>query len=301
MKTCKLAPATKDYVWGGQLLKQYGKGLNQDRVAEAWELSFHPDGLTLISSGEYKGKLLKDVVTPKDLGTSVSKFPFFPLLIKLIDSEQDLSVQVHPSDHYALKNENSLGKTEMWYIVGAKKGSVIYVGFKKQYSSQEIHNSLLDGTILNKLNTIKVKPDESYFIEAGTVHAIGKGITILEIQQNSNLTYRLFDYNRVDTNGNARELHLEKAMDVLRMEPYRNAKFKKPIIGASKYFVTKTLAVKESYELISTTKSFISVTILEGSGSIDGIPFSQFDTFFIPANSKVLIEGNTRLVTVCVK
>ena len=143
------------------------------------------------------GRIKKD-----DLGTNVSAFTFFPCLIKLIDSASPLSVQVHPSDEYALKNENSYGKTEMWYILDHEKDAGIYVGFKNNETQSDVEKALNNGTILDKLNFFKVKKGECYFIKSGTIHAIGKGVTLIEIQQNSNLTYRLYDYNRKDKNGN---------------------------------------------------------------------------------------------------
>lgn len=160
MDTVKLKPAVKSYIWGGTNLKKYGKESKEDVISETWELSFHDDGLSLVDSGIYKGKTLKEVVKRDDLGTNVSTFTFFPCLIKLIDSASPLSVQVHPSDEYALKNENSYGKTEMWYILDHEKDAGIYVGFKNNETQNDVEKALNNGTILDKLNFFKVKKGE---------------------------------------------------------------------------------------------------------------------------------------------
>ena len=168
MDIVKLVPATKDYLWGGCRLKEAGKPIQGDVLAECWELSFHPDGPCRIASGSEIGKTLKEVATKEDIGERASRFPFFPVLIKLIDSAGNLSVQVHPSDAYALKNENSFGKTEMWHILHAEKGAGLYVGLKKETSIEEIREAVNNDTIMSLLNFYEVQPGESYFIPSGT-------------------------------------------------------------------------------------------------------------------------------------
>ena len=187
MKTVKLKAKTKDYLWGGHKLFDYGKEGN-DIIAESWELSYFEGMESIIDSGEDKGKKLCDVVTKKELGTNIEKYPFFPMLVKLIDSAQNLSIQVHPDDDYARKYENSYGKNEMWYVVGAEKDAKLYIGFNKDVSKDELVNRIENNTLLDVMNHILVKPGDAYYIPAGTIHAIGKGCFILEIQQNSNLT-----------------------------------------------------------------------------------------------------------------
>ena len=229
----KLYPAYKDYLWGGEKLKtKYGKNTDTKPLAESWELSFHEAGPTRIADG----RTLAEAVTPEDLGKKCRKFDGFPLMIKLIDAKDDLSVQVHPSDDYALKNEKSFGKTEMWYIVEAEENAGIYIGFKRKVSREELEEAIKNNSVTELLNFVKVKAGESYFIPSGTVHAICKGCLICEIQQNSNLTYRLYDYGRKDKNGNVRELHVKQALAVANLNKFRNKKFYFNILGKCRYF-----------------------------------------------------------------
>ena len=211
MKTEKLCPAYKNYIWGGDRLKtKDGKQTDLTPLAESWELSFHKDGKTLLSDG----RVLMDCVSDRELGENVKDFPMFPVLIKLIDAKQNLSVQVHPSDLYALVNEGQLGKTEMWYIVEADEGAGIYLGFKDDLTREQLSELISEEKLCDKLNFFPVKAGECYFIPAGTVHAICRGCLICEIQQNSNVTYRVYDYGRRDSAGNTRELHVEQAKAV---------------------------------------------------------------------------------------
>ena len=208
MYALKLTPALKDYIWGGNALKgKWGKKTDKDVIAESWELSCHKDGESVISNGEYAGMTLSEFIAknPPVSGFKAQAFKFFPILIKLIDAKTNLSIQVHPSDDYALVNEGQFGKSEMWYIVDAKEGSGVYCGFKEKYSIEEVANALKENRILDLLNFIEAKKGDCIYIPAGTVHAICGGLLICEIQQNSSLTYRLYDYDRVDAKGNKRE------------------------------------------------------------------------------------------------
>lgn len=291
MNLVKLKPATKDYIWAGTKLKKYGKEAPYNNIAECWELSFHKDGPSIIDSDEDKGRLLKDIATKEDLGEYTASFPFFPVLIKLIDSGDNLSVQVHPNDEYALKNENSFGKTEMWYVLEAEEGSGLYVGLKEDSSREEIEEALKNGTILSKLNFFPVKKGEVYFIQSGTIHAIGKGVTVIEIQQNSNLTYRLYDYNRLGKDGKPRELQIEKALNVINYHKYSPVHFDNDIIGTCKYFTSRYQKVDHTIELEASSTSFLSLTFLDGEGMINDLPYKKFDTFFLPSTKKATIKG----------
>lgn len=288
-----LIPALKDYIWGGTKLKKYRK-TNLDIISESWELSFHEDGLTMIQKD---GKLvsLKEVVTKDDLGENAKKFPFFPVLIKLIDAKDNLSVQVHPSDAYALKNENSYGKTEMWYVLDAEEGSGLYVGFKGHEDEVSIQKALEEGTILEHLNFFQVQKGDCYFIPSGTIHAIGKGVTLIEIQQNSNLTYRLYDYNRLGKDGKPRPLHIEKALKVIDYHPYEKRQKEGHLLGQCEYFETYAYEVKEMNAL-KEDDSFCSITFLDGEGTINGLPYHTFDSFFISAKEEVKIIGTGHYV-----
>ena len=185
MKNLKLIPEIKDNIWGGRkLIEKYGKETDSKIAAEAWELSYHKDGTTRLENG----KLISEELTREEIGSNCEGFPFFPVLVKLIDAKDDLSVQVHPSDEYALKNENSFGKTEMWYIVEADDGAGIYLGFKNDVTREEYEEAIKNNTLAELLNFIPVKAGDCFFIPSGTIHAIGGGCLICEIQQNSNLT-----------------------------------------------------------------------------------------------------------------
>jgi len=302
MDIVKLQGATKDCLWGGIKLRLWGKAAPTPQIAESWELSFNDEGPSLIASGPNQGRLLKDLATKEDLGTVPASFRFFPVLIKLIDAAKDLSVQVHPSDQYALQNENQYGKTEMWYVIECEPGSGLYVGFKRPTSEKEVRSAVLNGTITNLLSFHEVKPGETYFIPSGTVHAIGKGVTLLEIQQNSTLTYRLYDYGRLDANGNPRPLHLEKALKVLNYEPYNPPSFTKPLIGRSSYFSSSVHTLKGEERISAPASSFKSLTFVsEAEGTLEGIPFRKGDTFFVPASKKGLLKGSGSYVLTEVK
>ena len=280
MKIEKLYPVCKDYLWGGNKLKEkYHKTTDKTPCAEAWELSFHKGGLTRLSSG----KTLAESVTEKDLGENAKAFAFFPVLNKFIDAKQDLSVQVHPSDEYALKNENSFGKTEMWYIVEAEQGAGIYLGFNRDITKEEYEIAIKEKRLTELLNFYEVKAGECYFIPSGTIHAIGKGCLIYEIQQNSNLTYRVYDYGRKDKNGNERELHIEKALKVTNLNKFKPITFD-DCLGKCAYFTVKKKIVKGEISLETDEKSFACITCVQGQGEIDGQVIQTGDSYFIPAN-----------------
>ena len=287
MEITKTIPATKSLIWGGTTLKKWGKQSNESNIAEAWELSFRDDGPTLLPDG----RTLKDVATKEDLGAKPQHFPYFPVLIKLIDSESNLSIQVHPSDDYALKHENSYGKTEMWHIIAARPGAGLYLGFKRETSEEEVRRCIANNTLTGLLQFIPVKPGENYFIPSGTVHAIGAGVTLCEIQQNSNLTYRLYDYGRLGKDGKKRELHVDKAMKVVSFKPYRPIVFATPIMGECAYFRSILGKANGQAKIAAPTDSFASLTFLSGKGRFVGIDYKQGDTFFIPAGKSGEIEG----------
>ena len=293
MQICKLIPECKDNIWGGNKLKQsYGKLTDKTPCAESWELSFHKDGPCKLENG----KTLAECVSEKDLGSNLNGFTFFPTLIKFIDAQGDLSVQVHPSDDYALKNENSFGKTEMWYIVEAEEGAGIYLGFNRKVSSKEYEDAIKNNSLTQLLNFYPVKAGDCYFIPSGTIHAIGKGCLICEIQQNSNLTYRVYDYGRVDKNGKQRELHVDKALKVTNLDSY------KPIspdnlLGVSKYFTVKklTLSGEQSFETDGST--FNCLTCISGSAKINGELMNKGDSYFVSANNvKYTLSGSAEII-----
>jgi len=291
MKIEKLCPAYKDYLWGGNKLKEkYGKKTDTTPCAESWELSFHKDGVSTLLGGEPITSLPKSY-----FGENVDDFSDFPLLIKFIDARADLSVQVHPSDSYALENEKSYGKTEMWYIVDAEDGAGIYLGFKKDVTMSEFESAIKENRLTDLLNFYPVKAGESYFIPSGTIHAIGKGCLICEIQQNSNLTYRVYDYGRVDKNGKARELHIDKAKRVTNLSAHKNLAPLGDFLGVSKYFTVKK--IYGNAKISADKKSFVSLTAVKGEGQIDGNPIVAGDTFFVPAGyGEIKISGDVEVI-----
>lgn len=296
MELVKLAPAVKDYIWGGTYFKQFGKGTNLDIVSECWELSSREGDSSIILTGKDKGKFLSDVLTSEDVGPAQERFKYFPLLIKLIDAKDNLSVQVHPSDCYALANENSFGKSEMWHIISADEGCGLYVGLNKNYTKDEIEKALQNGTILECLNFFKVKAGDTFVINPGTIHAIGKGVRLIEIQQNSNLTYRLFDYNRVDKNGKGRELHIEKALKVINFDKYEGVVTGSTLLADNQYFTVKQQEVNGELTLKANQTSFLSFTFLSGEGMVNDIPYTMYDTFFLPYGKECVIKGKGKIV-----
>lgn len=321
-----LKPATKDYLWGGGKLKDdYGKETNCYPVAETWECSTHPDGQSIVASGADKGKPLGELLQdhPEYLGehslqTTGGKAEL-PILIKLVDAKQDLSVQVHPDDEYALKYENSLGKTEMWYVLYAQKGAELTCGFNQDVDKDCIKQALAEGTIKKYLNHVPVHKNDLFFVEAGTVHALGKGVVVAEIQENSNLTYRLYDYERIDKNGKQRELHVDKAMDVINMrsssvprQPMRVLRYKKgcasELLIRCKYFqaerwLLNTEVHRELTGFQTNSNSFHALLCTEGCGVLFGenllLNFFKGDCIFVPADSIPLkLHGKAQLLKI---
>lgn len=278
----RLTPAFKDYLWGGTKLKEeFHKQTALGRVAESWELSAHPDGDSIIADGEYSGTKFSEFVKqfPELLGSRYSIHTKFPLLVKLIDAKQPLSIQVHPDDAYALCNENGLGKTEMWYILSAEPGAFLYFGCRKEISQEEMRHRLSDGTVTEILEKMPVKKGDVFFIPAGTIHAIGAGILLAEIQQNSNTTYRVYDYGRLGADGKPRALHLEKALEVADLRPARadapNAAELEKTAGYSvrrlarcDYFNVEEVALDGSYTRKMEDGSFVFILCTDGTAKI---------------------------------
>ena len=305
MNPMLLSPAFKDYLWGGTRLKEeFGKKSDLDIVAESWELSTHKDGQSVVASGEFAGMTLGEFVekNPSVLGENCKKFEFFPILIKFIDAKDNLSIQVHPDDEYALKNTGGYGKTEMWYILDCEEGASLYYGFKEEITKEQFKASIEDNTLLDYLNKVEVKKGDVYFIEAGTVHAIGKGIVICEIQQNSNTTYRVYDYDRRDAQGNARELHVEKALEVSVTKPPMEYKQENEnLLAKCKYFTVEKADVDGEMEFAIDETSFKSVIVTEGDGTLTlgdcEMQIKKGDSIFIPAqNGKFTVNGKCNII-----
>ena len=242
-----LEPAFKDNLWGGTKLRAvFGKKCDYDIIGESWELSAHPDGQSVIASGAFAGMYFGEFIEKYGdlvVGWKSSSLDRFPVLIKFIDAKKDLSIQIHPDDDYALENENEFGKNEMWYVVDCEPGAYLYCGLKQDSSKEEIRERIENNTITDILNKIEVHKGDCVMVKAGTIHAIGAGILICEIQQNSNCTYRMYDYDRKDKFGNKRELHIDKAIDVVDVKKY-------------KPFVSGNSDVPEGAELLVSCKYF---------------------------------------------
>lgn len=311
MYILKLNPVFKDYIWGGTKLRdEYGFKSNLQKLAEGWMLSCHKDGENTIENGEFAGATLSEVVSlkPDYLGENGKKFEYFPILIKLIDAKNDLSVQVHPDNEYAMRVEGEYGKTECWYILDCDEGAELIYGFNREISSEEFKEGIENNTFLDTVNKVKVKKGDLFFIEAGTLHAIGKGILLAEIQQNSNTTYRVYDYGRLGADGKPRALHVEKAIDVTNCTPpTRDTNPEGELIigdGYSSQLLTKCdlfnvqkVSVNTEFSDIADEKSFVSILVTDGSGTIDGIEIKKGDSLFIPANyGEYTVKGNIEII-----
>lgn len=305
----KLTPVCKDYLWGGdRLIKEYGKKINSDKLAESWELSAHKDGESIVASGDLSGMKLSEYIAlaGRDiLGEKAQKYDYFPLLIKLIDAKSDLSVQVHPDDEYALSHEGEYGKTETWYIVDCDPDAYLYYGFEQNLSKEEYKNAIEGGKLCDILRKVKVSRGDVFFIPAGTVHAIGAGILICEVQQNSNTTYRVFDYNRRDKDGNLRPLHIEKAIEVSsltrspELTPIDDGD--DVLLVNCQYFEVRRLKFSGEGTIITDKSSFVSLIVTEGNGRLtyEGgcLEFARGDSIFLPAcDEKYEISGNCEII-----
>lgn len=318
-----LLPAGKDYLWGGSRLNDdFSKGIDMSPLAESWECSTHPNGMSTIGSGLYFGRFLKEILLerPEYLGKHSMQKGDLPVLIKLIDAKKDLSVQVHPDDEYAkLYESGQNGKTEFWYILDATKNAHIIYGFHHECTKTTIENSVSDGTLEYYLQKIPVKRDDVFLIESGTVHAIGAGTLVAEIQQSSDLTYRLYDYNRLDNNGKKRELHIQKALDVADLhaapepqQPMRVLKYSPgcaiELLERCRYFqvermLINTERIRKMVTFQTDDLSFRVLLCIGGCGSIsfanDSLNVFKGDCIFVPANSvEIKIHGKMQLLSV---
>ena len=309
-----LKPEIKDYLWGGDLLKtDFGYETQKEIAAEAWVFSAHKDGPGVVTNGELKGKTLPEVLElwgEKAIGPRAAEFPYFPLLIKLIDATTTLSIQVHPDDKYALENEGEFGKTEMWYIVDCKEGAELIYGFNRDISKDEFERRIKDNTLTEVCNYVPVHKGDLFFIAAGTLHAIGEGIVIAEVQQNSNSTYRVSDFGRLGADGKPRPLHIDKAIDVTNREvpkiPYgqvgeitKDGNNTIRELARCNFFTAGVIDLKDSIE-IKSNESFMSLLVLDGNAKIsykDGsLDIKKGDSVFVPAGFDVTATGEAEIL-----
>lgn len=317
-----LRPSVKDYLWGGRRLKdEFEKEIDLEPLAETWECSTHPDGPSYISGGVFDGMKLADVLQlhPEYLGVRHQGETALPILIKFIDAKQDLSIQVHPTDAYAKEFEGGqLGKDEMWYVLDAGKGASLVYGLNQNCTKEQLRRSLIDGTVMQYLKKVPIHKDDLFFIQAGTIHAIGAGALVAEIQESSNLTYRLYDYDRVDKNGKKRELHIEKALAVANLDssaeprqPLRVLRYRQgmasELLTRCKYFEVYRMLVnterRQKVRYRTDELAFRVLLCVNGCGllTFDGgeILFYKGDCIFVPADSAVLtIHGQAQFLDI---
>lgn len=307
MAVLKLKPYLKHYLWGGRkLIDRYGIESDQ-MVAEAWVVSCHPEGPSQIDQGNYQGMTLIDYIQLKGskiLGTRGQDYTNFPILIKLLDANMDLSIQVHPDDDYALKVENEYGKNELWLILESENDSYIYYGVKEKLSTAQFQTIIQESKILDHLKQVFTQPYDYFYIPAGTIHALGKGNVIAEVQQSSNSTYRIYDFNRKDAKGNLRDLHLDKALDVSNLEPNvdldKKAISNHTVLSDTQYFRTVLRKIDGSVSLQSSNDSFQALLIIKGTGRLNDAT-SQYtlqpgDGLFVEANTHYSVEGTLELL-----
>ena len=296
----KFKPVLKPLIWGGQRLRDFGKNIpNNENIGESWELSGLEGNVSVVSNGTLAGNTLNELLEVY-LDELVGEKVFeqygktFPLLFKLIDANSDLSIQVHPNDEIAMEKHNSFGKTEMWYIVDAEPDAKIVLGFNRKMDAASLRKSIEDNTLEQNLKYISVKKGDVFYIPAGAIHAIGKGILIAEIQQSSGITYRLYDYGRLDERGNPRDLHVEDALQAIDYNLNVDDCIIKPnATGAvtnlvtSDYFTTNLLNINSLLQRdYSDTDSFVVYMCLEGKANIiykEGeLSIQKGDTVLLP-------------------
>ena len=308
-------PYLKTVIWGGDKICKY-KGIEQrePQIGESWEISVVPGHESVVNNGDYKGKALTTLI--EEFGEDllgkkvVNKYgKKFPLLIKFIDANDNLSVQVHPDDTLAMERHGSLGKSEMWYIIATDQNSKIYSGLKVEMTPKEYVKRVEDGTFAETLAVHDSKPGDVYFLPAGRVHAIGAGNLLAEIQESSDITYRIYDYNRVDSNGNPRELHTEQAKDAIDYRVYKDYKSEVPSenqelaeLVRCEHFTTYRLNLRGDGELTMDGNSFVVLICLQGDVMVrckEGkVRLTQGHTALIPAKvEKVILSGNAKILT----
>ena len=306
----RLKPVYKNYLWGGtKLITEWGKTPENEPLAESWELAAHKDGDNIILDGELRGLTLTETVNmfPAMVSPKFRAGETFPLMVKLIDAKQSLSIQVHPFAEYAMKYEHSRGKTEAWYILAHEEGAYIYLGFSRNVSRPEFEAAIREGRLPELLKKVYVKDGDMYFIPAGTIHAIGAGITLAEIQENSNLTYRVYDFGRSGPDGKPRELHIKKALDVTNTFPlniFPPGRGGNVIVSCNKFHVER---VRAPYSGGTDGRGFMFLLCIGGGcvfrcgnvcfGLVKGgnvfVPGNCGEEFSLEGNGELLITTTT--------
>jgi mannose-6-phosphate isomerase len=310
-------PIIKERIWGGTKLHTFlNKKIEIDNAGESWEISTVSNDVSIANDGFFEGKNLNEIIElyPEEiLGKNVLDIYGleFPLLFKFLDAHQDLSIQLHPNDELAKKRHNSFGKTEMWYVMQADENARIVVGFKEESNKKEYLKHLEDNTLVTILNEIVVKKGDVFLLETGTIHAIGAGIVIAEIQQTSDVTYRIYDWDRVDANGNSRELHTELALEAINYKKvnskinYLKTVNKNNSVIENTYFTTNLIPLKENYSWEKSKEAFTVFMCTEGTFSIviddEVFDYKKGDTVLIPAIIKSLfLNGEAAILEISI-
>lgn len=303
-----LEPVMQEKIWGGRRLKdEFGYTIPSDKTGECWAISAHPNGVSTVKNGQFAGRGL-DVLyqeQPELFGHPTS--PVFPLLTKILDANDWLSVQVHPDDSYGLEHEGELGKMECWYILSAEEGAEIIYGHEAK-TKEELRQMIESGRWDDLLTHVPVQKGDFFFVPSGTMHAIGKGITILETQQSSDTTYRVYDFDRRDDNGHLRELHIEKSIDVLTLGVPANSTPAKLTIGdlTTTHLVSNPFFTVYKWDLLGNTEmtatsDYLLVSVLDGQGEliVDGVvyPLVKGDHFILPKTvSDWALKGQLEMI-----
>ena len=314
MEPIFLEPVFKDYIWGGNKLKKlFGKNSPYNITAESWEVSTNKNGQSIIANTMFNGKTLGELFDDMTLrasifGTKTLNMEKFPLLIKFIDANSNLSVQVHPNDEYAFKNENGeKGKTEMWYIMECNEGAKIICGMKETVKKEDLLNIFSGENVSDYLNYVSVKKGDCIFIPSGTIHAIMGDTLICEIQQNSDLTYRVYDWGRVGKDGKPRELHIQKAIDAVnvgnkpQIAETSNWSVGEKNMISSDYFKTDKITIDGTFKDTSKEETFYAYNVVKGKGTIKAnnktYKLKLGDSFIIPADlGEFIFNGELELL-----
>ena len=306
----QLSPLPMERLWGGDKLGKFYNKNCAEGTGETWELSVREKEKSVVSNGIFKGKTLYELID-EDKSLMGTRFAGgeFPLLIKFIDAADDLSVQVHPDDEYAARVENDVGKTEMWHIVEAEPGAKLVYGLGKGVTPEDFAHAVRSGETLSALNQIEVHAGETYFIPAGLVHAIGGGILLAEVQQNCDLTYRVYDFDRLDKSGKPRELHTEKAIECVKCfsrEDIDAIRFEcgsrgGEILADCRYFKVKRLGISSKRKISVTEESFVHLLCISGGGKLiyedEEYEICRGDSYFLPAGlGDLSLEGNMTVI-----
>lgn len=307
--TLIIQPVFKERIWGGRHLKEFGYEIPNDKTGECWGISAHENGPNMIVNGEHEGKTLKELWEENTGLFGVQTTDKFPLLTKILDANDELSVQVHPDDAYAQVHENGeLGKTECWYIIDCDEDAEIIYGHNAK-DKAELEKMIHEGKWSQLFNSIKVKPGDFFYVPSGTVHAIGKGIRILETQQNSDTTYRIYDYDRTDKDGHKRELHIDQSIDVISYNEDNSGteaevtEVQGNVIRtyiSNSFFTVKQLLIEDHYEY-TKQQDYTLMSVLSGEGTLtaDGQVYTikKGDHFILTTEDKeIKLQGKLDII-----